>query len=246
MARVADIRKTVTDKTPVLAVVGLTDLAVEKVRKARTKATAVRVDLDAIRGNVATLKQGVGDAAVMAVVKADGYGHGMAESARAALSGGATWLGVKSGPLSVALRAAGIDAPTLAWLLGPADDWQSVIAANVDVGLEIPQALGQAVAAGLFGAPGKSARYTGVIVLGCVIRGETSHYDIVANESARGIMDLTMAGLAIGNGILTCDTEAQAWARARVAEMDKGGGAADAALTMVRFKRDIKKRRKRS
>jgi 6,7-dimethyl-8-ribityllumazine synthase len=59
-------------------------------------------------------------------------------------------------------------------------------------------------------------------------------------------MDLTLMGLAIGNGILTCDNEAQAWARARVAEMDKGGGAADAALTMIRFTRDIKKKRSRS
>jgi len=80
--------------------------------------------------------------------------------------------------------------------------------------------------------------------LGCVLRGETSHYDIVANESARGLMDLTMTGIAIGNGILTCENEAQAWARARVSEMDKGAGAADAALAMIRFKRDIVKKRR--
>ncbi len=72
-----------------------------------------------------------------------------------------------------------------------------------------------------------------------------SHYDIVANESARGLMDLTIKGLAIGNGILTCETEAQAWARARVSEMNKGGGAADAALAMIRFSRDMKKARRR-
>jgi len=81
---------------------------------------------------------------------------------------------------------------------------------------------------------------------GCVLRGETSHYDIVANESARGIMDLTMNGLAVGNGILTCENEAQAWARARVSEMDKGAGAADAALAMIRFRRGIRKRRAKS
>jgi 6,7-dimethyl-8-ribityllumazine synthase len=96
-------------------------------------------------------------------------------------------------------------------------------------------------------AAAKAKRFDGYVALGCVLRGETTHYDIVANESARGIMDLTMAGLAIGNGILTCETEAQAWARARVSEMDKGAGAADAALAMIRFKRDIgKKRRGRS
>jgi 6,7-dimethyl-8-ribityllumazine synthase len=88
-------------------------------------------------------------------------------------------------------------------------------------------------------------RYDGYVALGCVLRGETSHYDIVANDSARGLMDLTMKGLAIGNGILTCDTEAQAWARARVSEMDKGGGAADAALAMIRFGRAIKKARRK-
>ena len=103
--------------------------------------------------------------------------------------------------------------------------------------LEIPGAIAAAV---------KAKRFDGFVALGCVLRGETTHYDIVANESARGIMDLTMKGLAIGNGILTCENEAQAWARARVAEMDKGGGAADAALAMIRFTRGIKKRRTRS
>jgi 6,7-dimethyl-8-ribityllumazine synthase len=101
--------------------------------------------------------------------------------------------------------------------------------------LELPGAI--AVAA-------KGKRFDGYVALGCVLRGETSHYDIVANESARGIMDLTMAGLAVGNGILTCENEAQAWARARVTEMDKGGGAADAVLAMIRFGRDIKKKRR--
>ena len=79
--------------------------------------------------------------------------------------------------------------------------------------------------------------YHGYVALGCVLRGETTHYDIVANESARGIMDLTLEGLCIGNGILTCENEAQAWARAKVDDMDKGGGAAEAALAMIRFSR---------
>ncbi len=75
------------------------------------------------------------------------------------------------------------------------------------------------------------------MALGCVIRGETTHYDIVANESSRGLMTLTLEGLCIGNGILTVENETQAWARARVDEMDKGGGAADAALAMIRLSR---------
>ena len=94
--------------------------------------------------------------------------------------------------------------------------------------LEIPGAIAVAHETGL---------YHGYVALGCVLRGETTHYDIVANESSRGIMDLTLEGLCIGNGILTCENEAQAWARAKVDDMDKGGGAAEAALHMIRFSR---------
>jgi 6,7-dimethyl-8-ribityllumazine synthase len=82
-----------------------------------------------------------------------------------------------------------------------------------------------------------SESYDGYVVLGCVLRGETTHYEIVSNESASGIMSLTLEGLCIGNGILTCENEEQAWVRARVSEMDKGGGAAEATLAMIRFKR---------
>jgi 6,7-dimethyl-8-ribityllumazine synthase len=88
--------------------------------------------------------------------------------------------------------------------------------------------------------------YDGAVALGCVIRGETSHYDIVANESARALIDLSVAlRLPIGNGILTVDTDAQAWARARPQEENKGGGAAQAALALVRLKRRLAKRRPR-
>jgi 6,7-dimethyl-8-ribityllumazine synthase len=76
-------------------------------------------------------------------------------------------------------------------------------------------------------------RYDAFVALGVVIRGETYHFEIVAGESARGIMALTMDGLAIGNGILTVENEAQALARARPTEGDKGGGAAQAALAML-------------
>lgn len=76
-------------------------------------------------------------------------------------------------------------------------------------------------------------QYDGFVALGCVIRGETYHFEIVSNESARGIMELTLSGLAIGNGILTVENEAQALARARKDEGDKGGGAAKACLAMV-------------
>jgi 6,7-dimethyl-8-ribityllumazine synthase len=90
--------------------------------------------------------------------------------------------------------------------------------------LEIPAAVARASEAG---------GYDGYVALGCVIRGETYHFEIVAGESARGLMALALDGLAIGNGILTVENEAQAWARARKSEKDKGGEAAKAALAMV-------------
>ena len=79
--------------------------------------------------------------------------------------------------------------------------------------------------------------YDGYVALGCVIRGETTHYEIVSGESARGLMDLTIhERIAIGNGILTVENEPQAWARARVDEQNKGGGAAIAAMVMVNLR----------
>ena len=90
--------------------------------------------------------------------------------------------------------------------------------------LEVPAAIGLAA---------ESGRYDGFVALGVVIRGETFHFEIVAGESARGIMALTMDGLAIGNGILTVENEAQALARARPDDKDKGGEAAKAALAMM-------------
>src|SRR5277367_4003193 len=83
-------------------------------------------------------------------------------------------------------------------------------------------------------------RYDGYVALGCVIRGETYHFEVVANESARGLMDLSIGKrLPIGNGILTVDTEAQALARARAGEDDKGGFAARACLDMINLKRRL-------
>ncbi|MTH97763.1 6,7-dimethyl-8-ribityllumazine synthase [Roseibium sp. RKSG952] len=99
--------------------------------------------------------------------------------------------------------------------------------------LEIPAALSMALTA----MEGDGTLYDGFVLLGCVIRGETSHYDIVANESARAVMDLAIdADLAVGNGILTVENQEQAWARAKVTEKNKGGGAAEAALAMVQLR----------
>ena len=75
--------------------------------------------------------------------------------------------------------------------------------------------------------------FDGYVALGCVIRGETAHYDLVAGESARGLMDLTLRGVAVGNGILTVETREQAWARASVDGKNKGEDAAKAALALI-------------
>ncbi len=84
-------------------------------------------------------------------------------------------------------------------------------------------------------------RYDAFVALGCVIRGETTHYDIVSGESARGIMDLTVQhNVAIGNGIITVEDEDQAWARAKMDDLDKGGGAARAALRMLEIKNQFR------
>ena len=90
----------------------------------------------------------------------------------------------------------------------------------------------------------KRRPYDGVVALGCVIRGETIHFEIVSNLSAKGLMELSVERrLPIGNGIITVENEAQAFARARVEEQDKGGDAARAALAMLRIKRRLAERR---
>jgi 6,7-dimethyl-8-ribityllumazine synthase len=100
--------------------------------------------------------------------------------------------------------------------------------------LEIPGAIAMAVTAR------KKQPYDGIVALGCVIQGETYHFEIVSNESARGLMDLTIhQQLAIGNGILTVDTPAQAAARSGDDDRNKGAHAAKAALTMVALKRNL-------
>ncbi len=93
--------------------------------------------------------------------------------------------------------------------------------------LEVPGAIALAA---------ESGRYDGYVALGVVIRGETYHFEIVAGESARGLMALSMDGLAIGNGILTVENEAQALTRAKPDEKDKGGEAAKAAMAMLALK----------
>ena len=96
------------------------------------RATA-RIDLDAVEGNVRALRACAGDAAVMAVVKADGYGHGILPSAGAALAGGAAWLGVAYLEEALALRTAGVTVPVLSWLAAPGEPLEQGVAADVDL-----------------------------------------------------------------------------------------------------------------
>lgn len=86
---------------------------------------------------------------------------------------------------------------------------------------------------GAIAAAADSGRYDAFVALGVVIRGETWHFEIVAGESARGIMALTMDGIAVGNGILTVENEAQAIERADPARLNKGAGAAEAAMALL-------------
>ena len=117
---------------------------------------AAHVDLDAVRGNVGALRARAGDTAVMAVVKADGYGHGMVPCARAAVEAGAGWLGVAFVEEALALRAAGIDVPVLAWLVTPGEDLMPAVRAGIDVSVSATWGLDAITAAGA--ATGDAAR----------------------------------------------------------------------------------------
>jgi 6,7-dimethyl-8-ribityllumazine synthase len=114
--------------------------------------------------------------------------------------------------------------------------WDSVV---VPGALEIAPAISIAVEA----AAKNKKPYDAAVALGCVIQGQTFHFDIVAMQSARALIDYSVAhNFPVGNGILTVDTEEQAWARARLTEGDKGGDAVRAALALVEIKRQRSKR----
>jgi 6,7-dimethyl-8-ribityllumazine synthase len=124
-------------------------------------------------------------------------------------------------------------------LLQGATAWLDAAGATYDV-VTVPGALELAPAIAILtdAASAKGKPYDAAVALGCVVRGETTHYEIVSNESARALLDLSVArGLPLGNGVLTVEDIAQAQVRARKSEMDKGGGAAEAALSVLRLKR---------
>lgn len=113
---------------------------------------------------------------------------------------------------------------------------ETLTEADADVEtIEVPGAL---EIPGIIAMAADSGKYDGYIALGCVIRGETSHYDYVCGESARGLMDLTVQRrLAVGNGILTVENEEQALARADRKRKNKGRDAAHACLEMIKLRR---------
>jgi len=118
----------------------------------------------------------------------------------------------------------------------------SVDLIGVPGALEIPTAIAIAIDA----AARRRQPYDGAVALGCVIRGETIHFEIVSHQSARGLVELAIArGLPIGNGIITVEDEAQAFARARPQEQDKGGDAARAVLSLIALKRRLAGRQAR-
>ncbi|RZJ30291.1 MAG: 6,7-dimethyl-8-ribityllumazine synthase [Brevundimonas sp.] len=108
---------------------------------------------------------------------------------------------------------------------------------SVPGALEIPTAIALAVEAGRYPT---APRYDGFVALGTVIRGETYHFEIVADQSAAGIRNLGLNGVVVGNGILTTEDEDQAWARARRSEGDKGGGAARACLDLIALRKRLR------
>ena len=153
----------------------------------------VTVDLDAIRDNVAELRRRAGSAQVMAVVKADAYGHGLAPVARAALDGGAGWLGVAQLTEALQLRAAGVTAPLLTWLFVPGADVGAAIDADIDVTIGSPWTLDAVVAAAR--ERGRPARVQVKVDTGLARNGILTDWSemvhVVARAQAEGAVTVT-------------------------------------------------------
>ena len=157
------------------------------------RAAAV-VDLGAVRDNVVDLRARAGSAALMAVVKADGYGHGLVPAAKAAVAGGADWLGVAFLEEALALRAAGLDGRLLVWLWSPTEDLAPVVSAGVDLGVYSTAELARAVAAAE--QTGQPARVqlkvdTGLSRGGCALADWPDLVEAAAKAQATGAVDVT-------------------------------------------------------
>jgi alanine racemase len=152
------------------------------------------IDLGAIRANVAALRERAGPAEVMAVVKADAYGHGLVPCARAALAGGATWLGIAQLAEGLALRGAGVGGRLLSWLHVPGDDFAAAVAADIDLSVSAGWALAEIRAAAA--QVGRPARIqlkadTGLARNGCTPRDWAELVADVARAVAEGTVELT-------------------------------------------------------
>jgi len=157
---------------------------------ARFVTSEARVDLDAIRDNVARLRAGT-SAEVMAVVKAEGYGHGLVPSARAALAGGATWLGVCTLAEAAALRGAGITAPVLAWLVAPGADLAWAVGRDVDLSAASTGQLAEVVEGAR--AAGRTARVHLKIDTGLGRNGATpADWPDLLDAAAKAVADGTV------------------------------------------------------
>lgn len=188
-----------------------------------------RVDLDAVRANLAVLRAAAGDAEVMAVVKADGYGHGMVPVARAARSAGAGWLGVAFPGEALALRAAGDTGRVLAWLITPHDDVAPCVAADVDLSVSAPWAVDLVAAAA--DRAGRPARVhlkvdTGLGRGGGSLADWPALVDRARRHEAGGALELVGVWSHLANGEVADDPETAAqqerfaWA---LAEAERAG-----------------------
>lgn len=153
----------------------------------------VEVDLSAIRDNVAALRHRAAPAQLMAVIKADAYGHGLVPTALAALAGGADWLGVAQLSEALHVRAAGITAPLLTWLYVPGADIASALAADIDVALTAPWSLAEVVDAARHG--GRPARIhlkvdTGLARGGAMGQGFADLLPLVADAQSEGLVQV--------------------------------------------------------
>lgn len=156
--------------------------------------SAAVVDLGALRDNVGDLRGRLAGAELMAVVKADAYGHGLLPAARAAVDGGATWLGVAFLEEALALRAAGVQEPVLAWLYAPSDDIVPAVAAGVDLGVYSTAELARVVAAAE--QTGRAARVqlkvdTGLSRGGCAMTDWPELVEAAAKAQVTGAVDVT-------------------------------------------------------
>ena len=182
---------------------------------------ALVIDLDAIADNVARIDEVAGSAQVMAVVKADAYGHGLIPSARAARAAGATWLGVALLDEAIELRAAGDTEPILAWLGVPGDNWAGAVAANVDLGVSNLWQLDAIVPAAH--ASGRPARIQLKLDTGLSRNGATVHdwpelVEKVRSLQSEGLVDV----IAIWSHFVLADSPSSATVAHQLRVFDEG------------------------